>query len=430
MRPISHQVTTPTGICIAGLIVAILGCSGSPPTPMVPPPPAKAKDQPAKPNLIFESLAHKDAGVVPQPTNCDNNSYFKVFCEEIENPEPNLEILADLAGKSDLNCYCTVTYKARKLGSYIPIIKDTMRSKYRTWDEEETPLFRATTLERSSLVSFILDNGGHPDRPNPDGGVPLSAALTHESLNLAKTLLEAGANAQLADLGVSENLDHIAFMMAHGANGQTININFALRNQDTKALDQLLGYQPDLAKVDPEILLRSGDIKLTRRLFDEGMPADISDSFGKPFLHLAVEQGRHEYVDLLLTKGADVNGTDSFGGRAIMAAVESGDPNMVVKLVENGASITQKGSFDRTPLETAVHEGSPDMVVALIDLGANPNQKDTWGEHILELAIEEDDLAVIRALVENGSSCKNPYKFAQEKNVSEATQEYLRSRFP
>ncbi|MBT3218021.1 MAG: hypothetical protein HN348_02940 [Proteobacteria bacterium] len=425
---------TIVGTSIAGLVLAILGCSGS--APIAVPTPVPSKTVPGHPPVKssstpnFAPLSAKDAGALPEPTNCDS-SYFKFLCTEIENEEPNLEILADLAGKSDLNCYCTVTYKARKLGSYIPIIKDTMRNKYRTWDEEETPLSRVTTLNRPSLVTFVLDHGGHPDRANPDGSVPLSAALSLDSLNLAKTLLEAGANAHLADLGVSENLDHIAFMMSQGGNGQSININFAL--QDPKKLDQLLQYGPDLSKVDPEFLLRSGDLKLTRRLFDQGMPPDIKDSFGKPFLHLAVEQGRHEYVDLLLAKGANVNGTDTFGGYPIAAAVESGDPNMVVKLVEKGASISQVGSFDRTPLESAVREGNPDMVIAVIDLGGNPNQKDSWGEHILEIAIEEDNLTVIRALVENGSSFnkkgQNPFQLAQEKGASEATQEYLRSRF-
>jgi ankyrin repeat protein len=412
---------------LLGLTVLVwsLACGGAVSTPPVPPQPvgpSSAEVQAPAPKIISAAAVASD---LPVPKDCDN-SFVRVFCEEVDKAEPDMTVFDDIADRVDVNCPCDVDRSALKAGARIPIIKDFMRDKTRNWTETHPPLYLATMRGHRDVMTWLLERGAHPDMPG-EFGVPLDAALPGGTQDTVDMLLAAGARAELADLSKTDDFGLIEHMMANGGNGKTIDVNPFLQARRREHLEKLLSYEPDLSKIDPSQLTRVGDEALIRRLLDDGMPVDIETSFGEPWLLVAVDDKDHETMKMLLERGANPNAPDRFDETPLAAAVSHDDEVAVGILIQAGASVTAKsGGFDRTPLEEAIRSGTtPSMVRLLIEHGANPNDQDTWGTSVLQEAIDDGNADVVKVLVEHGATMKVDGKGALQYATSEGASQAM-----
>ena len=85
-------------------------------------------------------------------------------------------------------------------------------------------------------------------------------------------------------------------------------------------------------------------------LLEKGAEVDPKDSYGRPPLLLAAENGHEAVVRLLLDKGAKVDSEDIYGQTLLPWVAQSGHQAIVTLLLENGAEVDSKDSGGQKPL--------------------------------------------------------------------------------
>ena len=105
---------------------------------------------------------------------------------------------------------------------------------------------------------------------------------------------------------------------------------------------------------------------------------------GSPDLLVAIRNGDHAQVQILLRAGADVNTVDSDGTTALMHAVVESDANMVKLLVDSKANVNAKNALDSTALMYAATNLAKTRL--LLDAGADVKVKGTRGATPMSVA--------------------------------------------
>ncbi|XP_069103391.1 ankyrin repeat, PH and SEC7 domain containing protein secG-like [Argopecten irradians] len=111
---------------------------------------------------------------------------------------------------------------------------------------------------------------------------------------------------------------------------------------------------------------------------------DCRDIEGKSALHMAVETGQPEFVELLLKNSANVNAFTDIGITPLMVlCMDSNIENKTVlarMLIEAGADVSMKDyKCKRTALHNAVINGNFELFEILLGAGSNPNLLDVTG---------------------------------------------------
>ncbi|KAJ9664983.1 hypothetical protein H2201_004847 [Coniosporium apollinis] len=123
-------------------------------------------------------------------------------------------------------------------------------------------------------------------------------------------------------------------------------------------------------------------------------------------LHLAVQSGHREMVQLLLKEGADLRGRDYMERTALDIAVQWRNEALTRLLVEEGADIMAYDRRGETALHKAASEGSAAVVELLLEMGADVRAKDRWGKTALHAAASAHSSVVVRLLLENGADLR------------------------
>jgi hypothetical protein len=84
-----------------------------------------------------------------------------------------------------------------------------------------------------------------------------------------------------------------------------------------------------------------------------GANVSTTDEMGFTPLHVSVQNGFIDVVDLLIDEGAPINVQNKFGYSPLSVAVEFNDPEMVSFLIEKGARVNQKITLSMSPLDLA-----------------------------------------------------------------------------
>lgn len=91
------------------------------------------------------------------------------------------------------------------------------------------------------------------------------------------------------------------------------------------------------------------------------------DVFGRPLLHLAVNEGHCAMSSLLLRLGCNVNAVDAEGATALHHAVDVGSLELVVLLVYHGASPEIADKNGDAPLDLA-EDSRKEMIRRVFEL--------------------------------------------------------------
>jgi len=123
----------------------------------------------------------------------------------------------------------------------------------------------------------------------------------------------------------------------------------------------------------------------------------------RPDLSVAVVEGRHAQVQLLIGQDVDVDQPVVGGFTPLMRAAVRDDAAMVHLLVEGGADLDATvPTGGLSPLQVAAIADAADAVQALIDVGADPDFRSRSGRSALDHAAGAGSVAVIRTLVGAG----------------------------
>lgn len=323
--------------------------------------------------------------------------------------------------------------------------------------ENPTPLALTVQLRKYRLMDLLLQRGA-------DATTALLTAVGMGDVLLADKLLKAGASTR--DSGYSNplkqacgkgDLPMVALLLNAGANA-----NYRGMLCDSAIVYAIYAYDnnPEEAKEIVKLLLDYGcdpiglatplhdwhlfdksnlhfaahrnAVGIAEILIQTGVPVDINVDEGLTPLHQALQSGRNEMIQCLISHGANVN---------YAARLNPNEPvtifcdcgfytinilNLSVDrcskytkiILENGANPNAVDQFGITPLLTAVNRCSIDHARLLLSFGASPNQvcimkrRDQTGREVsvtkspIELAKELGDDEMLCLLLRGGKPGK------------------------
>ena len=223
------------------------------------------------------------------------------------------------------------------------------------------------------IAQLLLDSGA---QVNSQAGfyntTPLHGAAQNGSLELVKLLVSKGAKVNAVDKYFSrplakavqaDNLEIAKFLLEHGAD-KTIN------HSDTE-------FQTAIFKAQ--------SAKMAQLLIANGANVSESDKKGQSvLLHAVANYLDFDLLKVLLQNGADINAQDKSGTTALLQAVrypyERDDKNCVQFLLENGAKANVANNQGETPLLVAE---KLEVLQALLAHGADVNAQNEDGQTAL-----------------------------------------------
>jgi ankyrin repeat protein len=135
-----------------------------------------------------------------------------------------------------------------------------------------------------------------------------------------------------------------------------------------------------------------------------GADLEAKDNNGYTALHCSVSIGNIEMAKLLLEKGADIDAKDFNGNTPLLSEVAKGNIEIVKFLLEKGADIDVKDLDGNTPLVSEVAKGNIEIVKLLVEKNANIEAKDALGSACLYYAVITGNIEMAKYLLEKGAN--------------------------
>jgi ankyrin repeat protein len=261
-------------------------------------------------------------------------------------------------------------------------------------------------------VEAMIAKGADLNTPTPEGVTPLMIALDNDNNDIAKLLLDHGANPGLSDWYGRTALYIAVDRKDGGSSNGTIRVPID-RSHSSRAsvMDVIKALLAANVDVNAELRMR----RPTRGGFT-GRGGDALFDTGATALLRATVANDMEVIPLLLAKGANPNinvmGVTSFlvaagvggggGQRGAPAGRGGGSAFALLDLfLQNGADVNTQVAGTKTysmrnpraiganegmtALHTAAQSGRADLVKYLLEKGANPDIVDTNGRKAIDL---------------------------------------------
>ena len=261
-----------------------------------------------------------------------------------------------------------------------------------------TPLHGAASNGSLELVKLLVSKGAKVNAVDKEFSMPLAKAVQADNLEIAKFLLEQGAD---KTINHSDDEFQTAIFKARSAKmAQLLIANGAnVSDRDKKGLSVLLHAVANYLDFDLlKVLLQNGadinaqdksgttallwaaqhpyerdDKNCVQFLLENGANANVANNQGETPLLVAEKL---EVLQVLLAHGADVNAQNEDGQTALMHIAQIYDPKgeKTKWLLEHGADVNIRDKKGKTALDyaTAVHSGwySKERVKILKQYGA------------------------------------------------------------
>ena len=319
--------------------------------------------------------------------------------------------------------FCTAIFQ--------PAISETNIEAYTTPSGrvDNLALFGAAKVNDAAKVRFLLAAGANVNaRANvtyggmpADGNVtPLHVAADYGSNDVARILVEGGADLSATDIGGrtplhiavrSGDVELVTFLLGRGAgvniaddNGDTaLFYAFNARSNVTDIVRLLLdrGGNVNAANADKETPLivaarYSGghDLGVITILLARGANVNAQSNTGENALSIAIQRKYNFVSDLLLQNGAIYRDLPSY--RDIDRAVYDGDAEKLRELIvktRDRSLINWTNRNGAGLLWSAAAQNRPEIVRILLENGADPNIKTNDGETPLHQAAAKESTA-------------------------------------
>ncbi|KAJ8026613.1 Transient receptor potential cation channel subfamily A member 1-like [Holothuria leucospilota] len=331
------------------------------------------------------------------------------------------------------------------------VFKDISAGGLEKLDEEHmTPLHYAVQHNHVEIVKILLEKGVDPNSHTEHKANPLhfaarywrpikcvdinsneSPGLEQEEENMIIVLQKAGSDVNHTDKDGMTPLHHAAI---HGNDVAAYELlkcdNIRIEIQDkqnmtplhvacthgsTKIVSLLIDKGADICCKDDErntplhLACLSGYADIVKLLFSAGvkqkklkrMLKDTEcNNHGTP-LHLAVDNGKNEIIELCLQHNADVNAICGRRNTPLHAACDSNNIDTVKLLLNHGASVNGGNVDQTTPLHKACLTNRFEVVDLLLQKGADIERRQKNSFTPLLIAARQGHADTIRVLLKH-----------------------------
>ncbi|KAJ8981865.1 hypothetical protein NQ317_008212 [Molorchus minor] len=280
-------------------------------------------------------------------------------------------------------------------GAFLPTDPKVLKLLLESGAMEQTDLDGCEYESQMSLASTSSEQSPEPlfDVHDLHGQAALHVAARLGQAQVVKVLLEAGANADQADV------DGWTPLRAAAWGGAILRLVVELLVRHSCALDSV--------DAENRTALRaaawSGHEEIVKILLQNGANVNLTDHEGRTALIAAAYMGHSEIVEHLLNFGADINHADADGRTALsvaaLCAPRSPGVNVVSTLLERGATVDHKDKEGMTPLLVAAFEGHRDVCELLLENEGDVDHCDHGGRSPLWAAASMGHAPVVALLL-------------------------------
>lgn len=219
----------------------------------------------------------------------------------------------------------------------------------------ESQLFSAVSERGAGRVAELVAAGADPDAWDEEGYTPLLHAAENGDAEVARALLDAGADAS--------------------------------RYQEGRGVTPLV------------VALERRKLDVARLLIERGADAGAPTSKGSPLRVALARHAPRDLIEQILAHGGLADPLEIAGALCLAAA--EGPDDLLARLLDLGAPFETLAPQGLTPLMCAARWGTPERVRALLARGADAEVRDRNGRTALDLARAEsrtENAAVLEAL--------------------------------
>ena len=206
----------------------------------------------------------------------------------------------------------------------------------------------------ASRTNEATDNNGTINALDEHGFTQLIEAAKSNSLDVAKLLIDKGADVNLKD----DNTGATALMHAVG-HGNLDMVKLLIENKaDINAVDKA-------SQTALMIAAMNGYPEIAKLLIEKGADINLQEWYKMNALMFALSHSKLDVAKLLIEKGIDVNAKDLTGETALMMTAEGNFPDIAKMLIDKGADINAKDKEGKTALAMA-DEFKHDEIASLL----------------------------------------------------------------
>ncbi|KAJ5485590.1 hypothetical protein N7539_005578 [Penicillium diatomitis] len=232
---------------------------------------------------------------------------------------------------------------------------------------QPSALLQAAAKGHEAAVKFLLEAGANAHLADTAGDTPLSSAARGGYVDVVRLLLNSGAdpNARIEQA-------RTPLVLAVLKENYTM-VKLLVENNADVNLQDGQGWTPLIAAV-----LR-GNLEIAKLLIQHGASCIREDILGRTPLVSASMKGHESLVDLLLAYGSDVNSEDRVGRTPLVSAALGGHQAVAQVLLDTFVDVNAKDRTGRTPLISAALKGHFAMIKLLLENGADADGTDDLG---------------------------------------------------
>lgn len=261
---------------------------------------------------------------------------------------------------------------------------------FNTTNGSNTLLHLSIVTHQFMLTRYLINTQHNMiNLESSSGNKPLSLALARGFKNIAKVLIENGANVNvmfgthtLLETAVKyEQWQTIRYLTAKGG-VLSYDYILTLKNCTQQSRAMILGYPKiDFSNANNSPLLNAifeEDCREIQRLIkDKDTNINEKNEAGYSALHLAIITKNTDAAGILLGRGCEINTVNIFGETPVMACCREDSMFDIFNImVERGALLNYKNSAGINALHVAASFERSEYVGLLIMKGANKNQAD------------------------------------------------------
>ncbi len=254
-------------------------------------------------------------------------------------------------------------------------------------------LMTAVKSGSTARVKQQLENGLTPNILLPDYSSPLAWAVDQQNRAMVESLLEAGAEPDLAG-SEKNNFSPLLLACLRGDAHIVLALIEAGANVHRSTHDDITPFA---------LCAGHSSTSTLDALLQQGANPLALNQQGQSPLMWAAANARTENIEWLLAQEASLNQSTVSGFTPLFFAIKSGRPEPVFLLIEHGADIHATVQDGTTAVQLAMYQHQYAVAAYLVAQGANLKAYDRNGDQLLHAAVKARQPALVSTLLEHGA---------------------------